>query len=247
MHVMPGTFGSSSQRPVWVLAQRPAVTAGQALPPGSSGRPTLCSSSARCAFVSQTVCCARTSAASPSIMCASTWQCTRKSPRSLYSVADLGRCFLGCVCSMCSGRRSTGGVVVSSTKDSAGPMLRMSIVSSANTHRCACAWKLCHAMPRSRLKTYQRIFWPVWATTVGVLPMNERPLKQNDGRLAPPASITLCVVAGLVFVHLTVPFSPITTFVLENVLAGVAFTFSNAEPPGCTVTRPDIAGPCTPQ
>ena len=39
-------------------------------------------------------------------------------------------------------------------------------------------------MPRSRLKTYQRIRWPASATIVGVLPTNARPLKQYVGVLA---------------------------------------------------------------
>ncbi len=191
MNVMPGRPGSSSQRPVCVVAQRFGVTAGQSLPPGSSGRPTDCSSSVRWAAVSHTVWCARTSAARPSIMCISTWQCTRKSPRRRYSLALLGRCFGSWLSWILSGSSSTGGVTVSTTNDSAGPMLRMSIVSPAKTQRWACGWKLCHAMPRSRLNTYQRIRWPVWAAIVGVLPMKERPLKQSDGRLVPPDSITL--------------------------------------------------------
>ena len=195
---MPGRPGSSSQRPVWVLAQRPAATAGQALPPGSSGRPDRSArappaarSSARRSAAS-----ARARRAPPS--CASRRGSGRGSRRAGgTALRRLWRCFLVLRRSRCArGSSSTGGAVVSTTNDSAGPMLRMSIVSSANTHRCACGWKLCHAMPRSRLKTYQRIFWPAWATIVGVLPMNERPLKQNDGRLAPPASMTLCVAGG---------------------------------------------------
>ena len=70
-------------------------------------------------------------------------------------------------------------------------------------------------MPRSRLNTYQRIFWPAWARIVGVLPTNERPLKQNDGRLSPPASTTLCWL-GPLFVQVTVPPIPtVTSFWLK--------------------------------
>ena len=62
----------------------------------------------------------------------------------------------------------------------------------ANCHRLPCRWKLCQPMPRSRLKTYQRIRWPAWATIVGLLPMNARPLKQVLG-IPAPSSVTVWV------------------------------------------------------
>ena len=169
--------------------------------------------------------------------------------RSWYCLALFGRCGFGPgSCGSCSGSSNTGGVTVSTTKDSAGPMLRMSIVSPANTHRWACAWKLCHAMPRSRLKTYQRMRWPLWATIVGVLPMNERPLKQNDGRFVPPDSITLCcwLVPACSSSALTPrarPSRPAGT----NVLAAVAWTLTKLCPAGLHGDPAGHRGPWTPQ
>ena len=147
---------------------------------------------------------------------------------------------------MWSGSSSTGGASVSTTNDSAGPMLRMSMVSPAKTQRWACGWKLCQFIPRSRLKTYQRMRCPLWATMVGVLPTNERPLKQSDGRLEPPDSTTLWLVVPA-FVQRTRPPTPTVTSAGVKAFAAVACTSTRFGPPACTVIRPAIDGPCTPQ
>ena len=77
-----------------------------------------------------------------------------------------------------SSNSSTCGIVASTTNDSAGPMLRISMFSPANFQRMACGWKLCQFIPMSRLKTYQRMRWPGRPTIVGELPTKPRPLMQ---------------------------------------------------------------------
>jgi hypothetical protein len=101
-------------------------------------------------------------------------------------------------------------------------MLRTSIVSPANVHRCACGWKLCHAIPRSRLNTYHRIRCPASAWIVGVLPTNVRPLKQYDA-IPPPSSVTVCVSDDAVS-HRTCPPGRTLTSTGSNAGAAVIVT-----------------------
>src|SRR5215471_9172009 len=59
-------------------------------------------------------------------------------------------------------------------------------------------------MPRSRLKTYQRILWPALATMVGELPTKERPFKERLDS-PPPSSVTVCCRAPTAYCQCTVP------------------------------------------
>ena len=70
-------------------------------------------------------------------------------------------------------------------------------------------------------------------------------MKQSDGRFVAPDSIAVLVVP--VFVQRTLPPSPTTTSAGTNVFAAVACTSTRSAPPACTVTRPAIDGPWTPQ
>ena len=238
MKVISGRFGSSCHCPPTAFAQRSSCTVGQELSPGSSGSPTWALSCCASFAVRCNVCWERRSATNPCIMCISTWQCTRKSPRSVYSLAPLcGRS----QCSKPGGSSNTGGAWVSTIKDSAGPMLRRSIVSPANCQRWPCGWKLCQPIPRSRSNTYHRIRWPACARMVGLLPTKERPLKQKEGKLSPPRSTTLCWL-GPLFIQVTRPPVPTVTLGRLNAKSTIV-TVAVLGPPGSTVTEPAIIAP----
>ena len=91
MNVMFGSPGSSSHFPPIAFSQRAKSTGGHAFPPGSGGSPVVALRRSASARVSQTVCVARTNPASPCIMCISTWQWNRKSPRRWNGRALCGR------------------------------------------------------------------------------------------------------------------------------------------------------------
>src|SRR5262249_23202067 len=99
--------------------------------------------------------------------------------------------------------------------------------------------------PRSRLKTYQRIFCPASARMVGVLPTNDRPLRQNDGMLLPPASTTLCWLGPLLVQRTCPPAPTVTALVPPSPMNWLStrVTAASGGPPATTLITPLIERP----
>ena len=133
---------------------------------------------------------------------------------------------------------------VSTMNDSAGLIPRTSMVSSAKRQRCACGWKLCQFMLRSRLNTYQRISLPGMRHDRRRV-ADERAAVEAVGGQVRATSLDDAVLAWTVVGPDDLSADPTMTLAGAKKKSPIA-TFTVLGPPGCTVIDPLIDGPWMP-
>ena len=177
-----GEPGTSSHSPQSIFSQRSRSTSGQSLSQVSTGRPMRRLRGCCACSVGEPYRLPRAHEPGEALHHVHLDVAVEEEVAAeLYASAASAACFGAGPSSISGGSSRTGGASSRRTNDSAGPMLRMSMGSFGELPALPCRWKLCQPMPRSRLKTYQRIFWPARATIVGRVP-DERPPVEAEAR-----------------------------------------------------------------